>query len=839
MTKAATHNRIAVVRDIPMTVLRSGHQVTKRFELDGDGTLLRSPAVPIGKAAVETWQVPSAISLAECLLKEMNPNEVFMLGHFPSNAEYIVPKGVSLSTNQVHRTKECASWANGPQWMVLDVDRSHCKVPFETPEALHATLVELAPCLDGVEMLIISSGSSGIYRTSDGAQLSPYGGWHVWLRLARGTDWEDFLDWLVGRCWLFGQFRHVVSGSGSLLERGLVDASVASPERVQYSSPSTLGAGLAQQRKFEVFGEEGRELSGWQKLSADQKKEVTKRKELSRHAMLGAAEETREKWLLARKASLMARGVDEVGAVQRALAAVDGHLDDQWELILESGKAITVGELLADRASYDGVRCLDPLEPEYQGHAAVGRVFWRENGKKPILHSFAHGGANYTLGGKVDTLSALVSDLVYVVSDKSFVSLSKPGKAYTRDSLNFAYGHELENVYKLLMEHQDKRVVDRRIWWPGKPQIFELGGVDCLNTCKDLSAPRVAHPDEDIALWLDHMDFIYGSTKTWILDHMSYMVQHPEVKQNSHPIVGGAHGIGKDLTVWPLREWYGKLGALGALAALPEVLDYHDQLVEARFVVVSECSITDLGLTERRRLSTQLKAFTVSNGPDEVLSLNVKRKDRVEQANLMSWWMFTNSITPLELEHGDRRFMFHWCRELPRSEEYYTTLVDWLELNWMLVIEWLAARDTTGYNPKAPAPMTKEKLDLIDQRSWDDDGVIGNILDAWGGVGGGVGGVDGGAIAVSVQKLFSVARALGMDFKSEESGRKVIGAKLRSFALRAGLAVDRVKGQPGGRGTPTIERTAAVLDPTAWEKLGSSNEKLRYLLDLEKENMRY
>lgn len=830
MTKANTQSRPAAVLDVPLTVLKCRHQVTKRFELAPDGSLIKAPAVPVGQATVERYTVGSAEGLGNLLLNAMDSSQVIMLGHFQEEIEAVVPIGTSLGAGRAHRTKDCAAWSAGPQWMVLDVDKSHCLQPFQQPEDLHAKLVELAPCLDGVEMFIVSSGSSGIY-TEQGAELTGYGGWHVWLRLARGTDWPDFVEWLCARCWMFGQFRHIVSASGNLLERGLIDTSVSSPERIQYSAPSVLGAGLAQLRRWGTYGDKGRELSNWKRLSADDKKLVLANKESSRHTKQEQAGEVREQWLQERKAKLVARGVDDVSAVSKALSALEGHLDDEWELILESGNSITVGELLKDRATYDGVRCKDPLEPEYQGWASVGRIFWRENGKKPLLHSFAHGGANYTLGGKVDTLSALIRDLVYVVEDKRFYSLAD-GRSYDRDSLNFTFANELgaNATYKAMAEHQDRRVVQSRSWFPGQPKLFELEGVEHFNTCPDLTPPK-ALGALDVGPWVEHVRYIYGEISEWWLDHVAHMIQHPGTKPHVHPIVGSGQRVGKDLSLRPLRHWYASKGCLGSVAALPEVLDYHDQLVGVKMVVVNECAIKDLGLTERRRLSTQLKAMTVSNGPGEMLSLNVKRKDRVSQANLMAWFMFTNDPRPLELEHDDARFVFHWCREPRKADEYYAGLVEWVDDNWLDIIAWLGQRDwkANGYHPQGIAPSTKEKRDLMEERHWDDDSIIGDILDAY----------VGQSSAVSVHTMAKMARALGMEFKSDDSAIKVMSSKLRSYALRTGLVTDQIKGQPGGKGAATIRRTVAVLDVAGWKAVGGQNEQLRYLVNEEAKNARF
>ncbi len=68
-------------------------------------------------------------------------------------------------------------------------------------------------------------------------------------------------------------------------------------------------------------------------------------------------------------------------------------IDDQG-----NESSVSVEEILDDPEKYDQMLTLDPLEPEYDGRRAVGKLFLSG---QPRLYSFAHGGATFTLSSKV------------------------------------------------------------------------------------------------------------------------------------------------------------------------------------------------------------------------------------------------------------------------------------------------------------------------------------------------------------------------------------------------------------------------------------------------------
>ena len=58
---------------------------------------------------------------------------------------------------------------------------------------------------------------------------------------------------------------------------------------------------------------------------------------------------------------------------------------------LDDGSEIAASVLLTPEGEkYDGRLCRDPVEPDYDGGRAVGKIYWNE-GLRPGVHSFAHG----------------------------------------------------------------------------------------------------------------------------------------------------------------------------------------------------------------------------------------------------------------------------------------------------------------------------------------------------------------------------------------------------------------------------------------------------------------
>jgi hypothetical protein len=76
-------------------------------------------------------------------------------------------------------------------------------------------------------------------------------------------------------------------------------------------------------------------------------------------------------------------------------ALEENMLSGDFPIILESKECVTVTELLKNPLKFDGMNCLDPLEPEYENRRVVGKLYLTQ--PQPKLNSFAHGQNVYEL----------------------------------------------------------------------------------------------------------------------------------------------------------------------------------------------------------------------------------------------------------------------------------------------------------------------------------------------------------------------------------------------------------------------------------------------------------
>jgi hypothetical protein len=87
-----------------------------------------------------------------------------------------------------------------------------------------------------------------LIRTDTGERLAGSGGLHVLVAVQDGTDIRRFLQDLHARCWLAGLGWMMVSKSGSLLDRSIIDRMVYGPERLVFEGPPILEGPLKQDK---------------------------------------------------------------------------------------------------------------------------------------------------------------------------------------------------------------------------------------------------------------------------------------------------------------------------------------------------------------------------------------------------------------------------------------------------------------------------------------------------------------------------------------------------------------------------------------------------------------
>ena len=118
------------------------------------------------------------------------------------------------------------------------------------------------PALGDVARVTRRSTSAGLSRSDTGEPLPGSDGMHVYVAAKDGADSERFLRALHERCWLAGLGWMMVSTSGALLERSIVDRTVGGPERLVFEGGPVLVPPLQQdkesRRAIAVDGDDAR-----------------------------------------------------------------------------------------------------------------------------------------------------------------------------------------------------------------------------------------------------------------------------------------------------------------------------------------------------------------------------------------------------------------------------------------------------------------------------------------------------------------------------------------------------------------------------------------------------
>ena len=224
-----------------------------------------------------------------------------------------------------------------------------------------------------------------------------------------------------------------------------------------------------------------------------------------------------------------------------------------------------------------------------------------------------------------------------------------------------------------------------------------------------------AVPDADVSPWLGHITGLFGvpgaQAREHFLNYMAFIVQRPGEKINHAPVLLGEEGIGKDTACEPLRR---ALGAHNTATIDPSELTaaFNGHWIDRQFVIVNEAHTF-----HRRETMNILKPIIAE--PPHTLIVNRKNVPQYTVPNKINVAMFTNHDDALAPTQGDRRYWVHKCLiDVRPPESYFVPIWDWLNAGGdAKCFAWLLARDVSAFNPKAPAPMTDAKQDMIDQSS--------------------------------------------------------------------------------------------------------------------------
>jgi hypothetical protein len=252
---------------IQLTVFtRSSGILTKVIALAADGSISGdASACVMARGTATRIEIDTVRQLAD-LIENLPPNRAIALGALRSGLPDAVKviskdrlakarlKSAAVASNIIARTGSEIVFQKGqPAFALLDFDRkgmpANVAAELETQGGFWAALVSILPALKNVARVTRLSTSAGLRRLDTGEQFPHSGGLHVYVPVEDGDDVDRFLKTLHARCWLARLGWMMISRSGALLERSIVDRMVGAPERLVFEAEPVLMKPLAQDRE--------------------------------------------------------------------------------------------------------------------------------------------------------------------------------------------------------------------------------------------------------------------------------------------------------------------------------------------------------------------------------------------------------------------------------------------------------------------------------------------------------------------------------------------------------------------------------------------------------------
>jgi hypothetical protein len=235
---------------------KHGGPLTKRISVSPDGTLIKDgSACLMAHGTADRVRVVGVHALG-ALIEQLTPSQAIALGalhpDLPDKVEVVTKKALLNGVARpdvITRTGTNLDY-RGAAVALLDYDTkgmpTGVAAELKRLGGFWPALLKVLPVLGGVARVTRRSTSSGLSRSDTGEVLPGSDGVHVYVEVNDGADGERFLRALHHRCWLAGLGWMVVSSSGALLERSIVDRMVGGPERLVFEGGPVLEPPLVQ-----------------------------------------------------------------------------------------------------------------------------------------------------------------------------------------------------------------------------------------------------------------------------------------------------------------------------------------------------------------------------------------------------------------------------------------------------------------------------------------------------------------------------------------------------------------------------------------------------------------
>jgi hypothetical protein len=304
---------------------------------------------------------------------------------------------------------------------------------------------------------------------------------------------------------------------------------------------------------------------------------------------------------------------------------------------------------------------------------------------------------------------------------------------WTKEGVNAAFAGGMIPMNEIIDRESP---VHSLSWLPGESMIVEdcaviMGGriVEKGHRTFNLYKPSMLVPVAgDASPWLDLIKRVYPNDHRHIIDCFAFKVQHPGVKINHMLVLGGSPRIGKDTIIAPVRKAVGDWNV--AEIAPSDILKTYTEYRQSVILRVSEAK--DQGESNRYDFYDATKILGAA--PPDTFIVNEKYGRKYYVVNVTFVVITTNYRTgALYLPRDDFRHYVAWSEavEADFAEAFWKQLYGWYENEngYAIVTHYLASRDLSHFNPKAPPVRTPAFWAMVDAEVPAETSELADLID--------------------------------------------------------------------------------------------------------------
>ena len=385
-----------------LTKIRYDQPISKRLTKGGDGKLVVT-TVAAGDSGVATVLSPPNIEALAQIFRDTTASDILVSGVPDQETAFVVKKARRTNGN-IARTKNDLPHPKGGGVMFIDNDH-----PIGVGDDQFDVYAGVMPPFRKASYVVAPSSSAYIYDKATGEKLKGAGGQHYAIPVKNASDIPRAIEVMHKRMVLAGHGKAVISKNGRILIRSQVDKAMKTSCQPLFQRVR-VGESLEQRKAEHIKSCQGETFLFDTSLIPDfTTEEQAQLAEIENNLKASVAVEAaarREEWIDEYAPKIAERLKAEIHVVAQRLresmqkSDVSGCYDiyPGQQIQFEDGP-VDVLDVLADPLKYDGEPCADVYDPD---RGVGGAMFFANEGEKPLIQSYAHGGQKYFLHANID-----------------------------------------------------------------------------------------------------------------------------------------------------------------------------------------------------------------------------------------------------------------------------------------------------------------------------------------------------------------------------------------------------------------------------------------------------